>query len=190
MLRRQDMGSQKATVGSLWPHRTRTYTPFISATSPCPPASLSSRSSPWQSPRGSLLCSGTPSVSSPLSRNENGRAVLLLRWLWRGPLCFFHTQSKDRALDSVLETAFGEWMKNRRRCTRLWSSEMQLPPWKGEDGDDPQLWGNKNPLTCAEVAEAWDQWHGSKVNAEQTQQASLMRACWLLRGLRGRARQW
>lgn len=61
----------QAIMDAPWPHHTRACTPCTSATSRCPPASLSSRCSPWQNPSGSLRCSGTPSPNSPLSRNES-----------------------------------------------------------------------------------------------------------------------
>lgn len=109
MLKRRDMGNPKATADAPWPRRTRACIPSTSAMSPCPPASLSSRSSPWQNPSGSRRCSGTPSINSPPSRNEGGRAACPLRWPWRGPYCSFCAQPKDgRSVVPSAGTAFGD----------------------------------------------------------------------------------
>lgn len=52
---------------------TRPCIPFTSDTSPCLPASRSSRSLPWQSPRGSHPSSGIPSTNSHPLKSEGPR---------------------------------------------------------------------------------------------------------------------
>lgn len=64
----------QATGGARRPRRTRPSDRSTSATSPCPPASPSRRSSPWRSPGGNRRPSGTPSVSWPRSGSDGGRA--------------------------------------------------------------------------------------------------------------------
>lgn len=184
MLKRQDMESQKATAGAPWPHRTRTYIPFTSAMSPCPPASLSSRSSPWQSPRGSRLCSGIPSINSPLSRNENGCRASADGAVKR-TFCFFCAHSKQSVGPSA-ENFFAGRIKKRHRTHHAAAR-------KGQDGSNTQLsWTQEPSVTCAEVAKAWDQWHGLKWMLSRPDKHRWWRARWLLqprpRGLRGRAR--
>lgn len=138
MLKRQDMESQKATAGALWSHHTRTYIPFTSAMSPCPPASLSSRSSPWQNPRGSRPCSGTPSINSPLSRNENGCRASTDVAVKR-TFCFFCAHSKD-SVDPVLKTSLrdekGEALDSPRSCCL----------GRGKMAVTHSFRGHKNPL--------------------------------------------
>lgn len=166
MLKRQDMESQKATAGALWPHRTRTYIPFTSATSPCPPASLSSRSLPWQNPRGSRLCFGTPSINSPLSRNENGAA--LLRRGCEEDLLFLLCSLQRECWAQCWKLLCG--MKKERHWTHHAAAALEGARWQWHTAfvdtrtlcDLCQGGQGLGPVT-------W-----SKVNAEQTWQASLM----------------
>lgn len=155
MLKRQDMESQKATAGAPWPHRTRTYIPSTSAMSPCPPASLSSRCLPWQNPRGSRLCSGTPSINSPLSRNENGCRAST-RVAVKSTSCCFCAHSTESVGPSAGNFFAGQ--TKERHWTHLQSLETQLLLWKGHDGSDTQIsWTQEPSVTCAEAAKAWDQ---------------------------------
>lgn len=112
MLKRQDMESQKATAGALWPHHTRACIQSTSATSPCPPVSPSNRSLPWQSQRGSPRSFGTPSTNSPLLGSERGG----LRCAW----C--NCKEKDR-WSFLLHDVQGKFLRPRAESLFLGISE-------------------------------------------------------------------
>lgn len=161
MPKKQDMESQKATADAPQPRRPRASTPFTSATSLCPPASHSSRSLPWQSPRGSPRCSGTLSISSHLSRSETTRPPS--HW----PGCGEQNRFCSMWLNPRKEACWAQGWKlltevnNQSRIwTHLISSGTQLPPGTVAGSHGAELQGTRSPLWPA----LWwlrlgSQWH-------------------------------
>lgn len=121
------MESPKATADAPWHHHTRACTPSTSATSQCPPASLSSRCLPWQSPKESLPSSGTPSTSSHPSRSEAE--------VPRGTPCSGLLGNARKCLQLVLKTFWGS-MKERGTWVpfRLWRPSCLF--WQEAEGPD------------------------------------------------------